>query len=55
VTDNQWLKQHITNPSEDELYFFVERVGMILETDFSEIKTEDARKQAFEELKTHDF
>lgn len=56
MTDNQWLKQHITNPSEDEIYFFVERVGIILEGSlYTERQTEEARQQAYEELKTHDF
>jgi len=57
MTDNQWLKQHITNPSEDEFYFFVERVGIILngEQSPSKARVEMARAQAFDELKLHDF
>jgi hypothetical protein len=57
MTDYQWLKQHITNPSEDEIYFFVERVGIILDSEHSSSNSmvEMARKQAFDELKLHDF
>jgi len=59
MTDSKWLKQHITNPSEDNISFFVERVGIILDKytkgACSEKNLEDARKQAYEELKTHEF
>lgn len=59
MTDNKWLKQHIINPSDDEIYFFVEHVGMILDKyamgACSEKNLEDARKQAYEKLKAHDF
>ena len=57
TSDNQWLKQHITNPSEDELYFFVERVGIILdgEQSPSNARLEMARAQAFDELNAHEF
>jgi hypothetical protein len=59
MTDYQWLKQHISNPSEYEIYFFVERVNIILNKYVmgacSEKNLEDARKQAYEELKAHDF
>jgi len=57
MNDNQWLKQHITNPSEDEIYFFVERVGIILDGTLypNNPKLEAVRQQAFEEFKAHDF
>jgi len=59
MEDLHWLKQRITDPSEEEIYFFVERVGIILEKYVkcacSEKNLEDARKQAFQELKTHKF
>jgi hypothetical protein len=58
MTDMQWLKMHLTNPSKDDAYFFLERVGMIL--DCGEFlhpyeKIESARQQALKELKAHEF
>lgn len=57
MTDIEWLKQRMLITSEDELYFFVERVGIILngEQSPSKARIEMARAQAFDELKAHDF
>jgi hypothetical protein len=58
MSDLLWLKHTLKiDPSYDQVLIFSERVGIILDGDNnpSMQRIEEARKQAFEELKSHNF
>lgn len=52
ITDTQWLLAHLPDATDDDLEYFLERVGMMIPDFFCTIKqVNDTREIALEELK----
>lgn len=51
VTDMSWLLAHLPDATDDDLEYFLERVGMRVPDFFTIEHLEQARREAFDELR----